>query len=75
MAGNRLDARRLVTEFVEYYNAVRLHSAIAYITPMDKLAGRAGAIWAARKQKLATAAATRPAKAKRMDHPECCEIN
>ena len=69
------DARRLVTEFVEYYNTVRLHSAIAYITPMDKLAGRAEIIWAARKQKLATAAATRRAKAKRMDHPECCEIN
>ena len=34
------DARRLVTEFVKYYNMVRLHSAIAYITPMDKLAGR-----------------------------------
>jgi len=69
------DARRLVTEFVEYYNTVRLHSAIAYITPIDKLAGRAEAIWAARKQKLATAAATRRAKAKRMDHPECREIN
>jgi putative transposase len=69
------DARRLVTEFVEYYNTVRLHSAIAYITPMDKLAGRAEAIWTARKQKLAKAAARRRAKAKRMDHPECCEIN
>jgi putative transposase len=69
------DARRLVTEFVEYYNTIRLHSAIAYITPMDKLAGRAEAIWAARKQKLATAAARRRAKAKRMDHPGCCEIN
>lgn len=69
------DARRLVTEFVEYYNTVRLHSAIAYITPMDKLAGRAEAIWATRKQKLATAAAKRRAKEKKMDHPECCEIN
>ncbi len=69
------DARRLVTEFVEYYNTVRLHSAIAYITPMDKLAGRAEAIWVARKQKLAMAAVRRRAKAKRMDHPECCEIN
>jgi putative transposase len=64
------DARRLVTEFVEYYNRVRLHSAIAYITPMDKLAGRAEAIWTARKQKLAKATATRRAKAKRIDHPE-----
>jgi putative transposase len=69
------DARRLVTEFVEYYNRVRLHRAIAYITPIDKLASRAEAIWVARKQKLAMAAARRQAKAKRMDHPECCEIN
>ncbi|MGO9469818.1 MAG: integrase core domain-containing protein [Isosphaeraceae bacterium] len=43
------DARRLVAEFVNHYNHVRLHSAIAYIAPADKLAGRALAIWAARK--------------------------
>ena len=48
------DARRLVAEFVAYYNTVRLHSAIAYITPADKLAGRAEAIWTARRQKLAS---------------------
>jgi putative transposase len=69
------DARRLVIEFVDYYNTVRLHSAIAYITPMDKLAGRAEAIWVARKQKLATAAAKRRATEKKVDHPQCCEIN
>ncbi len=56
------DARRLVAEFVSYYNTVRLHSAIAYITPADKLAGRAEAIWAARREKLAQAAARRRAK-------------
>jgi transposase InsO family protein len=38
------DARRLVAEFVNHYNTVRLHSAIAYVTPADKLAGRAEAI-------------------------------
>ena len=27
------DARRLVAEYVEHYNTVRLHSAIGYITP------------------------------------------
>ena len=59
------DARRLVAEFVTHYNTVRLHSAIAYITPADKLAGRAEAIWAARKQKLATANARRRAKAEK----------
>jgi Integrase core domain len=56
------DARRLVAEFVNHYNTVRLHSAITYITPADKLAGRAEAIWAARKQKPATANARRRAK-------------
>ena len=59
------DARRLVAEFVTYYNTVRLHSAIAYITPADKLAGRAEAIWAARKEKLATANARRASQDRR----------
>jgi putative transposase len=57
------DARRLVAEFVTYYNTVRLHSAIAYITPADKLAGRAEAIWATRRERLAQADARRRAKA------------
>ena len=59
------DARRLVAEFVNHYNTVRLHGAIAYVTPADKLAGRAEAIWAARKQKLATANARRRAEAEK----------
>jgi putative transposase len=58
------DARRLVAEFVTYYNTVRLPSAIASITPADKLAGRAEAIWATRREKLAQADARRRAKAK-----------
>jgi putative transposase len=49
------DARRLVSGFVTQYNKVRLHSAIQYITPADKLAGRAEAILAAREAKLAAA--------------------
>ena len=35
------DAQRLVLEFANHYNMVRLHSAIGYVTPADKLAGRA----------------------------------
>lgn len=46
------DARRLVAEFVEYYNTKRLHSAIGYITPRDMLEGRAKAIFAERDRKL-----------------------
>lgn len=48
-------ARRLIAGFVEHYNTVRLHSAIGYITPQDKLIGKDKAIFAARDQKLASA--------------------
>jgi len=46
------DARRLVAQFVTYYNNERLHSAIGYITPQDKLAGREDEIFAERRRKL-----------------------
>ena len=59
---NLQDARRLVTRFVEHYNTVRLHSAIGYITPADKLAGKEDAIFAARDQKLLQARETRKIK-------------
>ena len=53
------DARRLVAEYVEYYNNIRLHSAIGYITPADKLAGRDKEIFEKRDRKLAEARAAR----------------
>lgn len=49
------DARQLVGDFVDHYNTERLHSAIGYITPADKLAGKAEAIKSQRQQKLETA--------------------
>jgi putative transposase len=49
------DARRLVANYVVHYNDVRLHSAIGYIAPKDKLAGRAQEIYDARDRKLAEA--------------------
>jgi putative transposase len=49
------DARRLVAGYVEHYNTVRLHSAIGYVTPADKLAGRETGIFAERDRKLAHA--------------------
>jgi putative transposase len=49
------DARRLVTDYVAHYNTVRLHSAIGYVTPKDKLEGREKDIFAARDRKLAEA--------------------
>ena len=38
------EATRRVTDYVQHYKEVRLHSAIGYVTPADKLAGRADAI-------------------------------
>ena len=49
------DAKRIVGEYVDHYNQVRLHSAIGYITPADKLAGREEKIWAERDRKLEAA--------------------
>ncbi len=49
------DAQRIVGRYVEHYNQVRLHSAIGYVAPADKLAGREGEIFAARDRKLAEA--------------------
>jgi len=56
------DARRIVVEDVVHDNEVRLHGAIGYVTPKDKLEGRAEQIWAERKRKLAAALARRRAK-------------
>ena len=46
------DARRLIQNYVNNYNTVRLHSAIGYVTPQDMLAGHQAEIHAARDRKL-----------------------
>jgi hypothetical protein len=56
------DAKRLVARWVEHYNHVRLHSALGYVTPADKLAGRETAIYAQRDRKLEAARQQRQAK-------------
>ena len=49
------EARAVVAEYIEHYNHVRLHSAIGYVTPIDKLLGNDIAIFAERDRKLAEA--------------------
>jgi len=56
------DARRIVGKFVDYYNTVRLHSAIGYLTPKDKLEGREKELFAARDRKLEAARQRRKEK-------------
>ena len=56
------EARRRVTAYVEHYNHARLHSAIGYITPADKLAGLEKVIGEERDRKLAEARERRAAK-------------
>jgi len=53
------DARRILADYVRHYNTGRLHSAIGYITPNDKLEGRAEQIFAERDAKLEAARQTR----------------
>ncbi|MGC9420673.1 MAG: IS3 family transposase [Rhodovulum sp.] len=53
------DARRRVGEYVNHYNTVRLHGALGYITPADKLAGREQQVWAERDRRLEAARARR----------------
>jgi transposase InsO family protein len=53
------EARSVVKSFVPHYNDVRLHSALGYVTPVDKLLGLAEVIHAERDRKLEAARALR----------------
>lgn len=57
------DARAVVGHYVENYNGHRLHGAIGYVTPCDRLEGRSEAIWAERKRKLRDARQRRQTQA------------
>jgi putative transposase len=55
------DTVRLVEGYVRHYNEVRLHSAIGYVTPLDKMCGRDNQIFADRDRKLEEARSRRKA--------------
>lgn len=59
--GSLDEAHRVVASFVDHYNNCRLHSAIDYVTPADRLHGRHKAITADRDQKLEAARERRAA--------------
>lgn len=59
------EARRVIAEFVEDYNTVRLHSAIGYIAPKDKLEEKAEQIQSERERKLSEARAKRKERRKK----------
>ncbi|MBA3483194.1 MAG: transposase, partial [Pirellulales bacterium] len=67
------EARRLVERFVEDYNHARLHSALGYVTPADRLAGRHDAIFAERDRKLAEARERRAARRREAAPSAACE--
>jgi transposase InsO family protein len=50
--GSWEEASRLVASYVDAYNHVRLHSALGYIAPADKLNGLESVIFAERDRKL-----------------------
>ncbi len=56
------DARRLTGQYIERYNNQRLHSAIGYVTPKDKLEGREHQIFQQRDRKLQEAREQRKAR-------------
>jgi putative transposase len=55
----REQAERVITAYIRYYNEERLNSAIGYIAPADRLAGRHEAIHAERDRRLEEARARR----------------
>lgn len=69
------EARTQIADYIRHYNDERLHSAIGYIAPKDKLEGRDKQIFIERDQKLETAREARKQKRlKEKQRPVPCQI-
>jgi len=66
------DARRITEKYVGEYNETRLHSALGYVTPQDKLLGKEAAIFAARDRKLQEARERRAENRRRRNETDAC---
>ena len=60
------DAREIIAKYIDYYNRIRLHSALFYLSPEDFLLGKQEERIAQREQKLQQAA---------IDREECWREN
>jgi putative transposase len=56
------DAKRICRDFIEHYNSLRLHSALGFVTPLDRLQNRHLQIFTDRDKKLESARQTRKLK-------------
>ena len=70
----KLDAEQYIGVYVSHYNTERLHSAIGYITPQDKLDKKEGKIFKAHNEKLAAARELRKNKRLRGEASEAPKI-
>jgi transposase InsO family protein len=69
------EARTQIADYIRHYNNKRLHSAIGYIAPKDKLEGRDKQIFTERDQKLEAAREARKQKRlKEKQYPVPCPI-
>ena len=69
------DARRIVADWIAYYNEVRLHSAIGYVTPRARLEGRHLEICKERDRKLAAARERRALQRAAARHEQQCHAD